>query len=237
MMNEYHWDRPDLEACFPVGAKVLYCGHTNPKLVGLNGVVTGYSQSGGIKVHFDNCHAITHPKNLAVVPEETPKVAAVKPEIEPPEQAIRENFPVDSIVRYVGVDNKKFTGESGFVTGYTPYGDVAVRFGAVRAYVKPSSLHMVCKATPPTVKPEIKVKSDVTHPNHYMLLDNVEAIEIIARSMTVEAFRGFCLGNVLKYHLRAGKKAELATMEKDLKKAAFYQELFDKHKGMCHDAT
>ncbi|UZT50391.1 nucleotide kinase [Enterobacter phage 04_vB_Eclo_IJM] len=28
----------------------------------------------------------------------------------------------------------------------------------------------------------------------------------------------------------------MATMEKDLKKAAFYQELFDLHKGKCHDS-
>ena len=61
-------------------------------------------------------------------------------------------------------------------------------------------------------------------------------VAIIARSMTVSEFRGFCLGNVLKYRLRAGKKSELATMEKDLNKAAFYQELFDLHKGKCYAA-
>lgn len=88
-----------------------------------------------------------------------------------------------------------------------------------------------------TTKPEIKEKSDVTHPNHYMLFDNMEAIEVIARSMTVEQFKGYVLGNILKYRLRAGKKTELATMEKDLKKAAFYQELFDKYKGLCHVAS
>ncbi len=35
--------------------------------------------------------------------------------------------------------------------------------------------------------------------------------------------------------LRAGKKSELATMEKDLKKADFYKELFEQHKGKCYD--
>lgn len=74
----------------------------------------------------------------------------------------------------------------------------------------------------------------VRKPSHYQVFEGVESIEIIARSMTVSEFRGFCLGNVLKYRLRAGKKSELATMEKDLKKAAFYQELFDLHKGKCH---
>lgn len=76
----------------------------------------------------------------------------------------------------------------------------------------------------------------VRQPSHYQVFDGVESIEIIARSMTVSEFRGFCVGNVLKYRLRAGKKSELATMEKDLNKAAFYQELFDLHKGKCYDS-
>lgn len=84
--------------------------------------------------------------------------------------------------------------------------------------------------------PTIKGDDGVRKPSYYQVFDGVESIEIIARSMTVSEFRGFCLGNVLKYRLRAGKKSELATMGKDLKKAAFYQELFDLHKGKCHDS-
>lgn len=87
------------------------------------------------------------------------------------------------------------------------------------------------------VNDEPEVKDDcVRKPSHYHVFDGVESIEIIARSMTVSEFRGFCMGNVLKYRLRAGKKSELATMEKDLNKAAFYQELFDLHKGKCYAA-
>lgn len=82
-------------------------------------------------------------------------------------------------------------------------------------------------------KPEV-CDYGVRNPSHYQVFDGVESIEIIARSMTVSEFRGFCMGNVLKYRLRAGKKSELATMEKDLNKAVFYQELFDQHKGKCH---
>lgn len=74
----------------------------------------------------------------------------------------------------------------------------------------------------------------IKQPNHYMLFDDVEAIEIIARSMTLEQFKGYILGSVLKYRLRAGKKSEMATMEKDLAKAAQFAELFEKHKGLCH---
>lgn len=80
-----------------------------------------------------------------------------------------------------------------------------------------------------------KTIEGVTKPSHYALFDNIEAIEIIARSMTVEMFRGYCLGNIMKYRLRAGKKSELAYAEKDLAKANFYAELFEKHKEKCYD--
>lgn len=75
----------------------------------------------------------------------------------------------------------------------------------------------------------------VKQPSHYQLFEGVEAIEVIARSMTQEMFKGYCLGNILKYRLRAGKKSELATLEKDMAKATFYLELYTKHKGLCYD--
>lgn len=77
----------------------------------------------------------------------------------------------------------------------------------------------------------------VKQPTHYQLFDNIEAIEVIARSMTQEMFKGYCLGNILKYRLRAGKKGEMATLEKDMAKAEFYKELYEKHKGLCYDAS
>lgn len=76
----------------------------------------------------------------------------------------------------------------------------------------------------------------VKQPSHYQLFGGVEAIEVIARSMTQEMFKGYCLGNILKYRLRAGKKSELATLEKDMAKATFYLELYTKHKGLCYDS-
>lgn len=70
----------------------------------------------------------------------------------------------------------------------------------------------------------------VTQPKHYEFFDGVEAITIIARSMTEEGFKGYCMGNALKYRLRAGKKFNT---EEDLKKADFYKELFQKHRHEC----
>lgn len=63
-------------------------------------------------------------------------------------------------------------------------------------------------------------KSAIDHPSHYGGKDNVyEAIKVI------EAWDlGFCLGNVVKYISRAGKKHE--DVLEDLKKARWY---LDRH--------
>lgn len=87
-----------------------------------------------------------------------------------------------------------------------------------------------------TKRPDDDDDDGVKEPSHYALFDGIEAIEIIARSMTVEMFRGYCLGNIMKYRLRAGKKSELAYAEKDLAKANFYAELFETHKEKCYEA-
>ncbi len=75
------------------------------------------------------------------------------------------------------------------------------------------------------------MKEQVKKPAHYDIFDGVEAIDIIASSMTVDEFKGFCMGNVLKYQLRAGKKDDLA---QDMAKADYYRVLFNDFKGLCH---
>jgi hypothetical protein len=72
---------------------------------------------------------------------------------------------------------------------------------------------------------------DMVHsPNHYAVFDGVEAIEIIAKSLTIEEFRGYCFGNLLKYRLRCGKKDDV---QQELAKADKYKELFEKYKHFC----
>lgn len=73
----------------------------------------------------------------------------------------------------------------------------------------------------------------VNSPQHYQFFPDLEAIEVIARSMTQEQFYGYCLGNRLKYRLRAGNKDKL---EQDIAKSDKYLELYEKHKGLCSDA-
>ena len=72
----------------------------------------------------------------------------------------------------------------------------------------------------------------VHKPKHYSLFEDVEAIEVIARSLTQEEFRGYCFGNLLKYRLRCGKKDNV---EQELAKADKYKELYEKYKDLCHN--
>lgn len=76
------------------------------------------------------------------------------------------------------------------------------------------------------------VMDNIKNPSHYQILDGVESIQIIASAMTMEAWNGFCLGNIIKYRLRAGNKDAL---EQDIGKADYYKELYLKHKHLCRD--
>ena len=75
-------------------------------------------------------------------------------------------------------------------------------------------------------------KDVVNSPSHYDLFDGTEAIEIIARSLTKEEFRGYCFGNLLKYRLRCGKKDDV---NQELSKADKYKELYENYKEFCRD--
>lgn len=70
----------------------------------------------------------------------------------------------------------------------------------------------------------------VNHPKHYAIFEQLEAIEVIASSMTADQFYGYCLGNILKYRLRAGGKDDVM---QELGKADKYQELFTEYKHLC----
>lgn len=77
-----------------------------------------------------------------------------------------------------------------------------------------------------------KQSDSVQHPKHYTDgLLGIEAIALIASTLTVTEFKGYCLGNVLKYRLRAGKKESAL---EDLQKAQKYNELYEQYKGLCH---
>jgi hypothetical protein len=62
-----------------------------------------------------------------------------------------------------------------------------------------------------------KNQKDNINPSHYRTGD-IECIDAIEASMTKEAFRGYCKGNILKYVWRYENK----NLEEDLKKSQWY---------------
>lgn len=70
----------------------------------------------------------------------------------------------------------------------------------------------------------MKDNDPVNNPKHYEVAPGVEAIDIIEAALTPEQFKGYCLGNVLKYRLRAGKKDKL---QQDIDKANTYSAMME----------
>lgn len=69
--------------------------------------------------------------------------------------------------------------------------------------------------------------NNISKPKHYMLFD-FEVIDLIYEILSKEEFSGYCLGNVLKYRLRAGKKGDAL---EDLAKADEYEKIYERYCG------
>ena len=73
-------------------------------------------------------------------------------------------------------------------------------------------------------------KGPVVDPSHYDFFPGVKAIKVIASSMTELQFYGFCLGNNIKYRLRAGGKDDV---KQELDKANNYIKLYHEYRDFC----
>lgn len=72
-----------------------------------------------------------------------------------------------------------------------------------------------------TINDEVKVEDKIKSPSHYKLEGlGIESIDIIKSRLGKEGFKAFCVGNVIKYVLRAEKKNGL----EDYKKSKQYLE-------------
>lgn len=87
---------------------------------------------------------------------------------------------------------------------------------------------------PPAPVTTTRDNAAVDKPQHYQFFPDLEAIEVIARSMTLEQFYGYTLGNALKYRLRAGAKDDL---QQDIAKAKKYKEIYEQFKHLCHSGN
>jgi hypothetical protein len=61
----------------------------------------------------------------------------------------------------------------------------------------------------------------INKPKHYQLIGDLEAIDVIERTLTPEQFKGYLIGNFLKYRLRAGSKDDAL---QDLAKSEWYRQ-------------
>ena len=61
----------------------------------------------------------------------------------------------------------------------------------------------------------------ITSPDHYKVCEGLEVVDMIRAVLTPEQFKGYCIGNMIKYRMRAGKKT-MSPLE-DLGKAHVYQ--------------
>ena len=68
-------------------------------------------------------------------------------------------------------------------------------------------------------------KDEVNEPEHYKLSGlNLEALDVIKASLSVEEYIGYLRGNILKYHMRANKKGGNIS----LRKAHYYSKELEK---------
>ncbi len=102
------------------------------------------------------------------------------------------------------------------------------------AYFKATIHQYICTVVEfNNYKPKAAQENEaVKNPKHYQIIAGYESIEVIACSLTAEQWKGFCLGNILKYRIRAGKKDLL---QQDIDKANNYDALHEKYKHLCRE--
>ncbi len=65
------------------------------------------------------------------------------------------------------------------------------------------------------------MNESAVNPYHYKSVYPFEVIDMIRAALTEEEFRGYCLGNEIKYRMRAGIKSD--KIEEDIHKAEWYR--------------
>ena len=65
------------------------------------------------------------------------------------------------------------------------------------------------------INDEVKIEDKIKSPSHYKLDGlGIESIDIIKERLSKDGFKAFCVGNVIKYILRAEKKNGLEDYKK-----------------------
>lgn len=233
-----------IEERFPIGTEVRYIGFANKELIGVTGTVKDYPEGVGTVLVDFGAQRVVEVVTGCLEVVSKPSTSTEGPILNDPlwrragEKILSNNEGRPGNLTCSGVNCH------GVYCLHCPLTGIGLLSPAIQdrsgTYSTLGELRGAMDRLKQAERASVgtdQTTSDVHQPSHYKLFQDVESIEVIARSMTVEQFHGFCFGNILKYRLRAGKKSELATTEKDLAKAAFYETLFEQHKAKCHDAT
>jgi len=67
----------------------------------------------------------------------------------------------------------------------------------------------------------------VNHPTHYTAypMEVIDMIKILLTAMKIDSFEAYCIGNEIKYRMRAGFKGDA---QEDINKAMKYKEFREK---------
>jgi len=66
---------------------------------------------------------------------------------------------------------------------------------------------------------------EVNNPKHYWIFPDLQAIDVIRKTLSKEEYKGYLKGNILKCRLRAGKKSDPITC---IEKADWYSTELDR---------
>ena len=142
------------------------------------------------------------------------------------------NFPIKGIIYETG-------GEVSYTSKGTYFGSLLTDKDLIIEEEKPMELQqdiIEAHGAKWEITHRVTTEDMVKSPNHYAFFESdtgdTEAIEIQASCATHEEFKGYCKLNALKYRLRLGKKD---SVEQDLAKANYYQELYHLHKHRTLD--
>jgi hypothetical protein len=142
----------------------------------------------------------------------------------------------------------------GFFSGFDPEedGNEAIR---AEIHTPSGGVHTIYNGVPPvdddfvsydvddpkgypvwrTLKTEEPQSDPVDHPDHYKVLpiETIDAIKLYLDALPahITKFQAHCIGNVLKYRLRAGHKGGEAKIIEDIGKAMRYENIYRDNPG------
>lgn len=98
--------------------------------------------------------------------------------------------------------------------------NITTKAGEIVGLKREIRRYQAANIAPHPAEPVPQQDDPVNNPKHYQFAPGIEAIDVIEAILTTEQFRGYLIGNALKYRLRAGDKGDTV---QDINKSKWYQ--------------